>query len=176
MRRRQALGAALCSVAVLGASSGCTSQPEISTLPQVSLARFEGPGQVDLAAVEGPAVVNLWASWCGPCRDELPVVEAFHQQYGDAVTVIGIDYQDPQVDQARALADRSGLTYDLLSDPSGALDASAPFPSLRGLPFWAFVDADGTVTDLEFVEMTSVDQLRAAVVEHLGLDLQGVAP
>ncbi len=171
MRRWRALGGALGVVVALGASGGCTAPPEVSTLPEVSLARFEGPGRVDLATVKGPAVVNLWASWCGPCRDELPVVEAFHQRHGDAVTVIGIDYQDPQVDQARALADRAGLTYDLLSDPSGALDASAPFPSLRGLPFWAFVDADGTVAGLEFVEMTSVDQLRDAVAEHLGLDL-----
>ena len=168
MRRFLAGGLAL---VVLALTAGCSSPPEVRTLPEVSLARFDGPGRVDLAAVEGPAVVNLWASWCGPCREELPVVEAFHQRYGDAVTVIGIDYLDPQGDKAQALAERSGLTYDLLTDLEGDLDGSPPFPSLRGLPFWAFVDADGTVTDLEFVEMTSVEQLRDAVAEHLGLDL-----
>jgi len=147
------------------------AEPQVVTLPDVALAELDGSGEVYLPDLEGPAVVNLWASWCGPCRDELPIVEEFFQRHGDEVQVIGVDFQDPQVDKARALAEESGLTYDLLTDPDGTLDGSSPFPTLRGLPFWAFVDAEGTVTHLEFVEMTSVDQLRELADQHLGTTL-----
>ncbi len=160
------------SLLLTGTLVGCaSSEPDVTTLPEVTLASFDGGSEVYLPDLEGPAVVNLWASWCGPCRDELPVVESFSRRYGDEVQVVGIDFQDPQVDRARALARESGLSYDLLTDPDGSLDGSSPFPTLRGLPFWAFVDAEGTVTHLEFVEMTSVEQLRDLAEEHLGASL-----
>ena len=99
------------------------------------------------------------------------MVQAFHERYGDEVEVIGIDYQDVQVDAARDLADEAGLDYTLLTDPDGTLDGAPPFPPLQGLPFWAFVDADGRVTHREFVAVDSLAQLRALTREHLGVAL-----
>lgn len=164
-------GALALALALVLAASACTSEPPVDTLPEVTLDRLQGDGQVDLASVRGPAVVNLWASWCGPCARELPVAEAFHRQHGEEVQMIGVDYQDPQVDRATELADEAGLSYEQLADPDGLLDGAPPFPALRGLPFWVFVDARGRVVHREFVEVTSTDQLRAMVVEHLGLSL-----
>ncbi|VXC27228.1 TlpA family protein disulfide reductase [Nocardioides sp. AX2bis] len=184
MRRRTtrvaaALSAAGAVVALAGGCTSATTEDEVETLPEVTLQTFDAPGrqageqqgEVYLPDVEGPAVVNLFASWCGPCREELPLVEQFAQDHGDQVRVLGIDYLDPQTEKARTLAEDSGLTFQLLQDPDGELDGASPFPTLQGLPFWAFVDADGRVVHREFVIIESEQQLVDLAEEHLGVRL-----
>jgi len=126
-----------------------------------------GPARIDV----GPLVVNVWASWCGPCRTEMPILQKFHEQHGDRVAVLGIDYEDPQTVAAMELVEETGVTYPLLADPQSDLDGAAPFPSLSGLPFLAFVDAEGRVVHREFVVIESEQQLLDLVDRHLGIDL-----
>jgi cytochrome c biogenesis protein CcmG, thiol:disulfide interchange protein DsbE len=101
----------------------------------------------------------------------MPLLEEFHQRYGDRVAVLGIDYQDQQTDKAADLVAASGVTYPLATDPDGAIDGKGAFPQLRGLPFWAVVDEQGTVTHLKAGEVRSVDEIVALAEEHLGVDL-----
>ena len=140
-------------------------------LPEVTLPCLGGGDDVDLSSLRGPMVVNLWASWCGPCRKEMPILQAFHERHGDQVPILGIDYQDRQVTSAMELVRETGVTYPLLADPQSALDGASPFPRMQGLPFLALVDADGRVAHREFVILESEQQLRALVDEHLGIDL-----
>ena len=131
-------------------------------LPAVMLPCLGGGPDVDLARLRGPLVVNLWAQWCGPCRAELPRYEAFARKYAGKVRVLGIDYQDTQPRWALELAQRSGVTYPLLADPDGRLQA-------RGLPKILMVDAHGKVVYDEYGEITSVGQLEHLVARHLGV-------
>lgn len=140
-------------------------------LPLVTLACFGGGPDVDLSTLRGPMVVSLWASWCGPCRKEMPVLQSFFADHGDTVGLLGVDYQDVQTEAAMELVTESGVTYPLLADPNGDLDRAAPFPSLRGLPFLALVDADGKVVHQEFTIITSEQQLVDLVEQHLGVSL-----
>ena len=116
-------------------------------------------------------VVNLWAVWCTPCREELPILQKFQEKHGDTVPMLGIDYNDTQPEQALGLAKETGVTYPLLADPQARLDYKSPFPSLRGLPFLALVDADGKVVHQEFVVIESLGQLEDLVEKHLGVTL-----
>jgi thiol-disulfide isomerase/thioredoxin len=140
-------------------------------LPPVTLPCFGGGPDVDLGALRGPMVVNLWASTCGPCRQEMPILQDFHEEYGDRVQVLGIDYQDVQTEAAMDLVRQTGATYPLLADPQSDLSGAAPFPVLRGLPFLALVDADGRVAHQEFTIVESRQQLVELVNRHLGTDL-----
>ncbi len=140
-------------------------------LPDVTLPCLGGGPDVDLASLRGPMVVSVWASWCGPCRHEMPILQAFHEQYAGRVRVVGIDYQDPQTTGALDLVRRTGATYPLLADPQSDLDRAAPFPHLAGLPFLALVDADGKVVHQEFTVLDSEQQLVDLVHQHLGADL-----
>jgi len=125
----------------------------------------DGDGRaLDLGSFRGPAVVNLWASWCGPCQDELPIYAEFDQRHGDRVDVVGIDYEETSEDAARRLADRSGVTYPLYADPDGALRAVA-------LPQLVMVDESGEIAFQQYVEITSLRQLEDLVREHLGVRL-----
>jgi thiol-disulfide isomerase/thioredoxin len=140
-------------------------------LPAVTLPCFGGGPDVDLGAVKGPMVVNLWASTCGPCRHEMPILQDFHEQYGDRVQVLGIDYQDVQTTAAMDLVQQTGATYQLLADPQSELSGAAPFPVLRGLPFLALVDARGRVVHQEFTVVESRQQLVELVNRYLGTTL-----
>jgi len=146
-------------------------EPVDGGLPEVTLPCFGGGDDVDLSSLRGPLVVNLWASWCGPCREEMPILQAFYEQYSDQVPLLGIDYQDQQVSGAMDLVQETGVTYPLLADPQSALDGATPFPRMQGLPFLAFVDADGRVVHQEFVIIESEQQLLDLVDQHLGIDL-----
>lgn len=156
---------------VLTACGTSTEEAADDRLPDLTLAGFDGGDDVDLGAYAGPAVISVWASWCGPCREEMPILEDFHQQYGDRVAMLGIDFQDAQTEQARELVSETGVTYPLVQDRAGDINGRGAFPLLRGLPFLAFVDDDGTVTQVDAVVIASVEELVAMVEEHLGITL-----
>ena len=89
--------------------------------PAPALPRLEGDGNGSLAEYRGRWVlVNFWASWCIPCREEAPALEDFQRHHGDKrFTVLGIDSRDLSGD-GRAFARHYGLSYPQLRDGDGA--------------------------------------------------------
>lgn len=134
---------------------------EPARLPEATLEGLR-PTDDDVALrdLRGPAVISLWAQWCGPCRDEMPILEEFHQANPD-VRMLGIDWQDPLPDRAIDFADELGVTYPLVRDPDGLVRA-------RYLPRLILVDAQGEIAYADYVVITSVKQLETLVAEHLG--------
>jgi thiol-disulfide isomerase/thioredoxin len=152
--------------ALVLALSGCSSDDEApkkaDRLPDVSLSALTTGESVDLASLRGPMVVNLWASWCVPCRRELPLYQAYSVRYAGKVDVLGIDFQETRPDAAQELATESGVKYPLYADPDGALRAV-------GLPKVILLDEDGRVAYEQYVEITSVAELEKLVAKHLGV-------
>lgn len=155
------------------ASAGIEPCPEVSSstaagdLPDVTLPCLGGGSAVDLAHLRGPAVVNLWATYCGPCRAEAPIFEEARSKLGDEVAVIGVDYQEPQPGKALAFADELGLTYPQLSDPHAELK---PGLRVQGLPITVLVDSAGEIVYQKAGPVESVDELAGLLSEHLGID------
>lgn len=136
--------------------------PEI-TLPEVTLPCFTGDEPVALADLTGPAVVNLWASWCRPCRRELPVLQEYAEQGG--VHVVGVVTEDTR-ERAAAFARDAGITFPALYDRDGAVDAAVPGV---GLPATLFVDGEGQVRHVHREKELDRDQLAELANEHLGV-------
>ncbi|HEX6150976.1 TlpA disulfide reductase family protein [Nocardioides sp.] len=145
-------------------------QPVADGLPDVTLPCLGGGSDVPISGLRGPLVVNLWASWCGPCRTEMPVLQKFHERYADQVGIVGVDYEDPQVAGAFDLVRASGVTYPLLADPQASLQGADPFPGRMGLPIFAFVDEQGRATVVAG-GVDSVRELVDLVDVHLGVEL-----
>jgi thiol-disulfide isomerase/thioredoxin len=137
-------------------------------LPDVTLPCLGGGDKVALAGLRGPLVITFWASWCGPCRRELPIYQRFARKHSGAVTVLGIDTNDVHPDAALELARDSGVTFPLLADTETAVTEAGM--RVVYLPTVAFVDADGRLASYEAVEITSLTQLEDLVTKHLGAD------
>lgn len=149
-----------------------TGEPVEGGLPELTLPCLGGGPDVELSSLRGPVVINLWQAFCEPCREEMPALEEFHQQYGDRVPVLGIDFNDVHPEGALALAEETGATYPSIADPGGELMAEDAFAvARRGLPAFVFVDAEGKVVAQDSGGVDSVAEIKAKVAEHLGIAL-----
>ncbi|MFN8168295.1 MAG: TlpA disulfide reductase family protein [Candidatus Nanopelagicales bacterium] len=135
-------------------------------LPDLTLPCLgDGPG-VRLAGLRGtPTVLNLWASWCEPCRDELPLLADLSAAAGPSLRVLGVDVQDSPSSALSLLAD-TDVHYASVRDDDTLTKAPLRW---TGLPMTVFVDADGVVTHVQRGTITSDEQLRGLVQEHLGV-------
>ncbi len=136
-------------------------------LPALSFS-CPGGGELDLARAPGtPTLVNLWGSWCGPCREELPLLQEFADGAGDRVRVLGVISKDG-VPQAESFAADAGVSFPSAFDAMGDLMAEL---GLNALPYTAFLAADGTLVHSELGPVESVDEFEGLVAEHLGVQL-----
>lgn len=146
--------------------------PVAGGLPEVTLPCLGGGPDIDLASLRGPLVINLWQANCGPCRKEMPALQAFHQQYADQVRILGIDFNDVLPDAALQLAEDTRATYPSIADPGGDLMTEEAFAiARRGLPAFVFVDEDGVVVGQLSGGVESPDEVVELVEEHLGITL-----
>ncbi len=111
-------------------------------LPAITLPAFDGR-RVSLTDLRGrPALLNFWASWCVPCAEEAPILEAIWVTYrAKGLVVVGVDTQDLEAPARRFLA-RHGITYMNIRDPDGSL---ARMFGTTGVPETFFVSGDGRI-------------------------------
>jgi thiol-disulfide isomerase/thioredoxin len=141
-------------------------------LPDLTLPCLGGGPDVELSSLRGPMLINLWQAFCEPCRDEMPALEAFHQQHADQVAVVGIDFNDVNPTAALALAEETAVTYPSIADPGGELMAEDTFAiARRGLPAFVFVDAEGAVVGQHSGGVDSVAEVEELVDTYLGIEL-----
>ena len=110
-------------------------------LPQAKLTALSTGEPTDWNTDGKPMIVNFWASWCTPCRAEMPAFERVHQDLGDKVTIVGVTDED-DLTAAKKAAKKAGVTYPLLVDEDQTLLTDL---GVSGLPGTVFVDADGNV-------------------------------
>lgn len=99
------------------------------------------PARLKLRAEGKPAFIDVWASWCVPCREEAPILARLWRRYRSKVRFIGIDVQDTRGD-ARAFVRRHRLGYPSIFDSQGALAGKLDF---FGLPTAYLIDGDDRI-------------------------------
>jgi cytochrome c biogenesis protein CcmG/thiol:disulfide interchange protein DsbE len=111
--------------------------------PLFTLGRVGAAGRLALVSLRGkPVVVNFWASWCHPCKTEVPALERTFQHYrSDGLVVLGVDYQDFRGDAMRSMR-KLGITYPVVSDGSGR---TGDRYGLTGVPESFVLDRRGNV-------------------------------
>lgn len=119
--------------------------------PGFTLSYLDGSlAQLSLAGLRGrPVIVNFWASWCTPCRKEMPLLEAAYRRLSSRIAFVGIDTNDTRA-AAAAFAHEVRVTYPLVFDPNGSV---ADEYGLFGLPTTVFVDASGRIVGRELGQL-----------------------
>jgi peroxiredoxin len=122
---------------------------------------------VKLSDLRGQAVlVNLWATWCPPCRAEMPAIEKIYNEYKDrglVVLAVNMTYQDTLSDIS-PFVNEYGLTFPILTDETGSVGASY---QLRSLPSSFFIGRDGIINEVVIGGPMAEALLRARVEEIL---------
>jgi cytochrome c biogenesis protein CcmG, thiol:disulfide interchange protein DsbE len=143
VRRRLYLALAVGAVALIAlevatAGSGGSAK-QAPALPKQVL---QGP-PVTLATLQGkPALIDFWASWCEPCREEAPELARLQRSLAGSAAIVGIDYTD-QEGSARSFIRKYGWKFPVLSDPEGIYGARFGF---SGLPTAIVLDPGGGVS------------------------------
>jgi cytochrome c biogenesis protein CcmG, thiol:disulfide interchange protein DsbE len=125
------------------AVSAALARGDTPQVPALTLPAFGGP-PVALTGLRGhPVIVNFWASWCVPCREEAPQLEAIWKEFrGRGLIVLGIDTRDLET-PARAFLTQYTITYRNVRDPDGS---AARLFGTTGVPETFFISADGRIS------------------------------
>jgi cytochrome c biogenesis protein CcmG/thiol:disulfide interchange protein DsbE len=112
-------------------------------LPEWTLPCLVAGPPVDLARLGGkPVLINLWATWCGPCREEMPILQNAHIRHRDKIAFLGVDTKDSP-ERAAAFLQEVGATYPQVVDLDGRL--LVEHLRVPGLPVTVVLDAEGEV-------------------------------
>jgi cytochrome c biogenesis protein CcmG, thiol:disulfide interchange protein DsbE len=124
----------------------------------------DGAYEKRIAMLSGyPTVVNVWASWCGPCRFEFPLFQQAAARYGKRVAFLGIDSQDSD-DAASSFLEEAPVPYPSYTDPGKEIAESVG--ASLGLPDTAFYDRRGNLVDLKQGPYRDAAELRADIERY----------
>ena len=115
-----------------------------SAAPEFHAHRLHSTQQVSLDTYKGQVLlINVWATWCGPCRIEMPSIEALYRDYGPfGLKVVGVSIDDVGDDQIAAFAKEFGLTFDVVHDSSFKIEKDY---QVTGYPSTFIVGKDGVI-------------------------------
>ena len=159
------LAASVILVGGCGLSDGGTGAASGAPVTMMAFELWDGSTTTlaDLVAIDGrPIVVNLWATWCTPCLEEMPDLQAMHESHGPDVRFLGINVSDSPTKSAR-LVTELGITYLQGRDPEGGFTVAL---GAVGLPVTAFINSGGALAHVHHGRHDTTD-LAAAILEHL---------
>ncbi|MFI8802416.1 TlpA family protein disulfide reductase [Micromonospora chalcea] len=134
-------------------------------LPDLTLNCFTGGAPVNLRDVQGPAVINVWASWCPPCRKELPAFQRLSERADGRFQVIGVNSRDSR-GGAQSIGEDYGVGFPMLLDQGDAFQRAL---ERNAFPLTVLVDADGRIRHTDATGALDDARLAALLQRHLGV-------
>lgn len=159
--RRPAAIFVVFALAIVALAACGSSDSDNRGLPDIELELLDG-GTYAVRQSGEPRILNLWATWCTPCRAELPAFDDAHARI-EGADIIGINVGDTGTDAAE-LVEELGLSFPHALDDRAEIQQAL---RITGMPSTIFVDADGAVVDIHSGELTIEE------IESLASDLLG---
>ncbi len=165
--RRPQIGLLIVLLSSSLALPGATASADSSSAPGFTLESRDG-GVVSLAEHQGHVVmINFWATWCGPCREEMPHLEALHQRYSSlGFTLLGVNVEENSQDAVDWLEEMP-VSFPILFDPENRVSA---LYDVVAMPSTVLVDRQGRIRFLHHGYQTGYEneyqtQIRALIRE-----------
>jgi cytochrome c biogenesis protein CcmG/thiol:disulfide interchange protein DsbE len=137
--------------------------------PGFELATLDGQ-PVSLGSLEGhPILLNFWATWCGPCRHEIPFLQDLATDpawLGRGLEMVAVDIQESQGD-VRQFMEANGMTYRVLLDSKARV---AELYNIRGIPTTVFIDKDGIIQYIKVGTFTSKQEIEEIIEQTIAGD------
>ena len=146
----------------------CSTIATVKTDNDAALLKcLDGNSTVDVGQIKGPALANVWGSWCGPCKQEMPIFVDFYSKYREKVSLIGISVEEADVQNARDFVKLYGMSWPNLNDPDGSTRGTLGM----GVPITLFIDAQGKVAYRKIGVVTTIEELERDTQKYLGVQL-----
>ena len=140
---------------------------EIKSVPSTDtpLECLAGGEAISVDSIRGPAIINVWGTWCAPCRQELPHFGHLIAKYGDKVDVIGIAVEEKNQATVKNFVKTHGITWPILYDATGSTQEKFG----PGVPVTSFIDKSGKVVYTRYGAFQSTEELELATIKYLGV-------
>ncbi len=153
------------AVRKLGKVVGCESIPLGKSLSGIEIPCLDGKSSIQLAQLRGPLIVNVWGSWCAPCKEEIPILRSFYAKAGGRLNLLGVNVEEAKRSDATNFIVQNGMTWPNLTDPDGR---TRGFFGM-GVPVTWFIDSSGKVLYKKIGVLRSEEELRNLVSKYLNI-------
>ena len=131
----------------------------------VPLECLGGGSAIAADSIRGPALINVWGTWCEPCKQELPHLAHFLAKYSDQVDLVGIAVEEKSMERVRKFVQSHGISWPILYDATGATRGKFGM----GVPVTWLVDDSGTVVYKKYGPFKSTEEIELAAIKYLGV-------
>lgn len=152
---------------IAGQVVSCESISSSTTKNSITLDCLDGTDGGSINGIKGPAIVNVWGSWCGPCKEEMPILRSFYEKAQGKLALIGVDVEEASSEDGRKFVENYGITWPNLYDADGKSRAYFGI----GVPVTWFIAADGNVAYKHIGVIKSEIELISMTSKYLGVKL-----
>ena len=152
---------------IAGEIVSCESILSSATENSIMLDCLDGTDGASINGIKGPAIINVWGSWCGPCKEEMPVLRSFYEKAQGKLALIGVNVEEASIEDGRKFVENNGITWPNLYDADGK---SRAYFGL-GVPVTWFIAADGSVAYTHIGVIKSEKELISMTSKYLGVKL-----
>jgi cytochrome c biogenesis protein CcmG/thiol:disulfide interchange protein DsbE len=154
-------------VSKLGAVVSCNSIALGASSNGLEFPCLDGKSSIHFSQMRGPLIVNVWGSWCAPCKDEIPMIRSFYSKNSSIVHLVGVDVEEAKKSDGSDFVVTNGMTWPILVDP----DARSRGFFGMGVPVTWFIDKNGSVVHKKIGVLNSEQELRDLAAKYLHLTL-----
>ena len=152
---------------IAGEVVSCESILSSATENSIMLDCLDGTEGASINGIKGPAIINVWGSWCGPCKEEMPILRSFYEKAQGKLALIGVDVEEASIEDGREFVKNNGITWPNLYDADGKSRAYFGM----GVPVTWFIAADGSVAYKHIGVIKSEKELISMTSKYLGVKL-----
>jgi cytochrome c biogenesis protein CcmG/thiol:disulfide interchange protein DsbE len=152
---------------VAGQVVSCESISSSTTKNSLFLDCLDGGVGASIDSIKGPAIINVWGSWCSPCKEEMPILRSFYEKAQGKVLLIGVDVEEASLEDGRKFVENNGITWPNLFDADGKSRAYFGM----GVPVTWFIASDGSVAHKHIGVLKNEIDLISLTSKYLGVKL-----
>ena len=152
---------------IAGEVVSCESILSSATENSIMLDCLDGTDGASINGIKGLAIINVWGSWCGPCKEEMPILRSFYEKAQGKLALIGVNVEEASIEDGREFVENYGITWPNLYDADGKSRAYFGM----GVPVTWFIAADGSVAYKHIGVIKSEKELISMTSKYLGVKL-----